>query len=146
MLEAKRSAHISIIVLLTFILIDNAILFIRVSRLKTTKIYAFGLLIFHGWRIWISSFGHNSLCISYSVHIATGFINLQLVSSWSPETISMKGLTLNCMERKSEAYELVRLGLKVNLHCSLALNLCLILPGYSHHSVLNLDLLYAEWP
>ncbi|KAL6497051.1 N-alpha-acetyltransferase 16, NatA auxiliary subunit [Orobanche gracilis] len=31
------------------------------------------------------------------------------------ETISMKGLTLNCMERKSEAYELVRLGLKNDL-------------------------------
>ncbi|MFQ6639059.1 hypothetical protein Gotur_015753, partial [Gossypium turneri] len=28
------------------------------------------------------------------------------------ETLSMKGLTLNCMDRKSEAYELVRLGLK----------------------------------
>lgn len=25
----------------------------------------------------------------------------------------MKGLTLNCMDRKSEAYELVRRGLKV---------------------------------
>lgn len=30
-----------------------------------------------------------------------------------PETLSMKGLTLNCMDRKSEAYDLVRLGLKV---------------------------------
>jgi len=29
------------------------------------------------------------------------------------ETLSMKGLTLNCMDRKSEAYELVRQGLKV---------------------------------
>lgn len=28
------------------------------------------------------------------------------------ETLSMKGLTLNCMDRKSEAYELVRLGVK----------------------------------
>lgn len=31
------------------------------------------------------------------------------------ETLSMKGLTLNCMDRKAEAYELVRLGLKVGL-------------------------------
>jgi len=31
------------------------------------------------------------------------------------ETLSMKGLTLNCMERKEEAYELVRRGLKANL-------------------------------
>ncbi|GMN37279.1 hypothetical protein TIFTF001_006685 [Ficus carica] len=31
------------------------------------------------------------------------------------ETLSMKGLTLNCMDRKSEAYELVRLGLKVGM-------------------------------
>ncbi|KAG5631362.1 hypothetical protein H5410_003079 [Solanum commersonii] len=31
---------------------------------------------------------------------------------WLPETLSMKGLTFNCMDRKSEAYELVRLGLK----------------------------------
>ncbi|XP_044486664.1 N-terminal acetyltransferase A complex auxiliary subunit NAA15-like isoform X2 [Mangifera indica] len=28
------------------------------------------------------------------------------------ETLSMKGLTLNCMDRKSEAYELVRVGVK----------------------------------
>lgn len=26
----------------------------------------------------------------------------------------MKGLTLNCMDRKTEAYELVRLGVKVS--------------------------------
>lgn len=32
-----------------------------------------------------------------------------------PETLSMKGLTLNCMDRKAEAYELVRLGLKVGI-------------------------------
>uniref|UniRef100_A0A8R7TVA6 N-alpha-acetyltransferase 16, NatA auxiliary subunit n=1 Tax=Triticum urartu TaxID=4572 RepID=A0A8R7TVA6_TRIUA len=31
------------------------------------------------------------------------------------ETLSMKGLTLNCMDRKSEAYELVRRGLKNDL-------------------------------
>ncbi|KAL3631842.1 N-alpha-acetyltransferase 16, NatA auxiliary subunit [Castilleja foliolosa] len=31
------------------------------------------------------------------------------------ETLSMKGLTLNCMDRKLEAYELVRLGLKNDL-------------------------------
>ncbi|KAK9677157.1 hypothetical protein RND81_11G124400 [Saponaria officinalis] len=31
------------------------------------------------------------------------------------ETLSMKGLTLNCMDRKSEAYELVKLGLKNDL-------------------------------
>ncbi|KAH7565150.1 hypothetical protein JRO89_XS09G0146100 [Xanthoceras sorbifolium] len=31
------------------------------------------------------------------------------------ETLSMKGLTLNCMDRKSEAYELVRLGVKNDL-------------------------------
>ncbi|KAM7253805.1 hypothetical protein ACFE04_031487 [Oxalis oulophora] len=31
------------------------------------------------------------------------------------ETLSMKGLTLNCMDRKAEAYELVRLGLKNDL-------------------------------
>ncbi|KAK1401415.1 hypothetical protein POM88_001020 [Heracleum sosnowskyi] len=29
------------------------------------------------------------------------------------ETLSMKGLTLNYMDRKSEAYDLVRLGLKL---------------------------------
>ncbi|PPD98939.1 hypothetical protein GOBAR_DD04025 [Gossypium barbadense] len=33
----------------------------------------------------------------------------------SVETLSMKGLTLNCMDRKTEAYELVRLGLKNDL-------------------------------
>ncbi|ONM40504.1 tetratricopeptide repeat (TPR)-containing protein [Zea mays] len=31
------------------------------------------------------------------------------------ETLSMKGLTLNCMDRKSEAYELVRRGLKAQM-------------------------------
>ncbi|XP_042496121.1 N-terminal acetyltransferase A complex auxiliary subunit NAA15 isoform X1 [Macadamia integrifolia] len=31
------------------------------------------------------------------------------------ETLSMKGLTLNCMDRKAEAYELVRRGLKNDL-------------------------------
>lgn len=31
------------------------------------------------------------------------------------ETLSMKGLILNCMDRKAEAYELVRLGLKNDL-------------------------------
>ncbi|KAI7743200.1 hypothetical protein M8C21_020556, partial [Ambrosia artemisiifolia] len=31
------------------------------------------------------------------------------------ETLSMKGLTLNCMDRKPEAYELVKLGLKNDL-------------------------------
>ncbi|KAL9323139.1 hypothetical protein ACSQ67_011192 [Phaseolus vulgaris] len=31
------------------------------------------------------------------------------------ETLSMKGLTLNCMDRKSDAYELVRQGLKNDL-------------------------------
>ncbi|KAD6794662.1 hypothetical protein E3N88_05558 [Mikania micrantha] len=31
------------------------------------------------------------------------------------ETLSMKGLTLNCVDRKQEAYELVRLGLKNDL-------------------------------
>ena len=41
---------------------------------------------------------------------------------WIVETLSMKGLTLNCMDRKAEAYELVRLGLKVCmwLSCLLA--------------------------
>ncbi|KAL9244661.1 hypothetical protein vseg_018417 [Gypsophila vaccaria] len=31
------------------------------------------------------------------------------------ETLSMKGLTLNCMDRKAEAYDLVKLGLKNDL-------------------------------
>jgi hypothetical protein len=31
------------------------------------------------------------------------------------ETLAMKGLTLNCMERKQEAYEHVRMGLKKNM-------------------------------
>ncbi|KAK8940311.1 hypothetical protein KSP40_PGU009308 [Platanthera guangdongensis] len=39
------------------------------------------------------------------------FVIIQLLS----ETLSMKGLTLNCMDRKSEAYELVRRGLKNDL-------------------------------
>ena len=32
---------------------------------------------------------------------------------WVTETLAMKGLTLNCMDSKNEAYELVRKGLKV---------------------------------
>lgn len=40
-------------------------------------------------------------------------LNVNLVTF--AETLSMKGLTLNCMDRKSEAYELVRIGLKVRM-------------------------------
>jgi len=39
------------------------------------------------------------------------------------ETLSMKGLTLNCMDRKSEAYELVRQGLKVRVLSFILLDL-----------------------
>jgi len=42
------------------------------------------------------------------------------------ETLSMKGLTLNCMDRKSEAYELVRQGLKVCLLSLVLLQLSII--------------------
>lgn len=31
------------------------------------------------------------------------------------ETLAMKGLTLNCVDKKTEAYELVRKGLKVGI-------------------------------
>ncbi|PPS12315.1 hypothetical protein GOBAR_AA08323 [Gossypium barbadense] len=39
----------------------------------------------------------------------------EIFSFIDQDTLSMKGLTLNCMDRKSEAYELVRLGLKNDL-------------------------------
>lgn len=39
-----------------------------------------------------------------------------LLNDLVTETLAMKGLTLNCVDRKSEAYELVRLGLKVDLN------------------------------
>lgn len=32
-----------------------------------------------------------------------------------PETLAMKGLTLNCLGKKEEAYELVRRGLRNDL-------------------------------
>lgn len=31
------------------------------------------------------------------------------------ETLAMKGLTLNCLDRKAEAYDYVRRGLKADL-------------------------------
>lgn len=34
---------------------------------------------------------------------------------WHPETLAMKGLTLNCLGKKEEAYELVRRGLRNDL-------------------------------
>ena len=60
------------------------------------------------WKICSGSVGTLLLpTISHSLYI------LFLV-----ETLSMKGLTLNCMDRKSEAYELVRRGLKVTILCN----------------------------
>jgi len=47
---------------------------------------------------------------------------------WIAETLSMKGLTLNCMDRKAEAYELVRLGLKVCMWLSCVLAVTLLAP------------------
>jgi peptide alpha-N-acetyltransferase len=38
-----------------------------------------------------------------------------MLSVGAGETLAMKGLTLNCVERKKEAYEYVRLGLKKNM-------------------------------
>ena len=62
------------------------------------------LMIF--WR----KFSNHPRLWMYWVYAMSDFIYGLLF--WS-ETLSMKGLTLNCMDRKSEAYELVRLGLKV---------------------------------
>lgn len=45
------------------------------------------------------------LYLSFDIWICDPFF-------WLSETLSMKGLTLNCMDRKAEAYELVRLGVK----------------------------------
>ncbi|KAL0867427.1 hypothetical protein Bca101_046545 [Brassica carinata] len=44
------------------------------------------------------------------------------------ESLSMKRLTLNCMDRKTEAYELVRLGVKVLLCSSTIINPTFIFP------------------
>ncbi len=46
-------------------------------------------------------------------------LNVSLLSSppllCAPETLAMKGLTLNCLGKKEEAYELVRRGLRNDL-------------------------------
>lgn len=82
-------------------------------------------------------------------------INLSCYLPWwfeylslSTETLSMKGLTLNCMDRKSEAYELVRQGLKVRIF---SLNLCVILyylgwGGGVEFSFFTKSPVDAEWP
>lgn len=57
-------------------------------------------------------FSPSLICLVYSGF----FLFMCLFPFWLIETLSMKGLTLNCMDRKPEAYELVRQGLKV---CSL---------------------------
>lgn len=60
---------------------------------------------------------------------------------WTTETLSMKGLTLNCMDRKSEAYELVRLGLKVSSNFPLPSHELLpYLNDYYHRAVIILIL------
>mgnify|MGYP000538878494 FL=1 len=43
-------------------------------------------------------------------------VNYGIELFWFTETLAMKGLTLNCMDSKNEAYELVRKGLKVVNH------------------------------
>ncbi|XP_051982527.1 N-alpha-acetyltransferase 15, NatA auxiliary subunit-like isoform X2 [Xyrauchen texanus] len=52
--------------------------------------------------------GHNS---SYLLREACG----RLPKTFDAETLSMKGLTLNCLGKKEEAYELVRRGLRNDL-------------------------------
>lgn len=42
----------------------------------------------------------------------TGSLTLQFVST---ETLAMKGLTLNCLGKKEDAYDLVRRGLRNDL-------------------------------
>lgn len=54
------------------------------------------------------------------------------------ETLAMKGLTLNCLERKEEAYDLVRRGLKANLRshvCWHVYGCGLSSPGYRRASI-----------
>lgn len=76
---------------------------------------------------------HCHLCfltVHYIWHVYVSFINQSI--SILPETLSMKGLTLNCMDRKSEAYELVRLGLKVELLSQVIVALHLFFSYYYH--------------
>eukprot|EP01135_Chromosphaera_perkinsii_P005803 Nk52_evm3s366 gene=Nk52_evmTU3s366 len=51
------------------------------------------------------------------------------------ETLSMKGLTLNCLDRKEEAYEFVRNGLRRNLKS----HICWHVFGLLHRSEKNYD-------
>lgn len=78
-----------------------------------------------------------SLIFIYSIFCydsLTIFLLICLFPCLLIETLSMKGLTLNCMDRKSEAYELVRQGLKVYMFS-------LILNGLS-----ILWSLFVSWP
>lgn len=55
----------------------------------------------------------------------------------APETLAMKGLTLNCLGKKEEAYELVRRGLRNDLksHVCILSFLCQ-LPAFIQHTSL----------
>lgn len=47
------------------------------------------------------------------------------VSRVPPETLAMKGLTLNCLGKKEEAYDLVRRGLRNDLKSHVCILMCL---------------------
>lgn len=46
----------------------------------------------------------------------------------APETLAMKGLTLNCLGKKEEAYDLVRRGLRNDLRS----HVCILANGMAH--------------
>lgn len=48
----------------------------------------------------------------------------------APETLAMKGLTVNCLGKKEEAYELVRRGLRNDLKSHVCI-LSVLLPLFS---------------
>ena len=63
------------------------------------------------------------------------------------ETLAMKGLILNCMEKKAEAFELVRKGLKVHLKSYVCWHVygCALYSTSFPHDVCDVQTMDLNW-
>lgn len=64
--------------------------------------------------IWFKIHDHVQDLVTYNIDVWLLLFDASLFLI-PPETLAMKGLTLNCLGRKDEAYEHVRRGLKNDL-------------------------------
>lgn len=93
----------------------------------TSPILSLRFQVQHIWLYW------SCICILIFIYLSV-----------CVETLSMKGLTLNCMDRKSEAYELVRQGLKVRVLSFILLDLWIFQPLFVKWSGFNIVLVQND--